>query len=68
MSSLAGSPAPVPPPTTLPTIGEFTVNPTSVTAGTSVTLAAVNVTETGGTIASVKFYRESNGRQWTADR
>ena len=61
VSSLAGVPAPVPPPTSLPTIGSFTVSPTSVTAGTSVTLTAANVSETGGTIASVKFYRESNG-------
>ena len=61
VSSLAGSPVPVPPPTSLPTIGAFTVNPTSVTPGTSVTLTAANVSETGGTITSVKFYRESNG-------
>ena len=44
-----------------PTIGSFSVSPTSVTAGASATLTASNVTESGGTIASVKFYRESNG-------
>jgi endonuclease/exonuclease/phosphatase family metal-dependent hydrolase len=44
-----------------PTIGSFTVSPSSVTAGGSFTLTASNVTETGGTISAVKFYRESNG-------
>ncbi len=44
-----------------PTIGSFTVSPTTVTAGTSVTLTASNVTETSGTISSVNFYLESNG-------
>ncbi|MFL5330882.1 MAG: ribonuclease domain-containing protein [Gemmataceae bacterium] len=44
-----------------PTIGSFSLSPSSVAAGTSTTLTASNVTETGGTIASVKFYRESNG-------
>jgi ribonuclease/Dockerin type I domain len=45
----------------IPTIGSFTLTPTSVPAGNSTTLTASNVAETGGTVASVKFYRESNG-------
>lgn len=45
--------------TVTPTIGSFGVSPTSVTAGSQVTLTASNVT--GGTISSVNFYRESNG-------
>jgi len=44
-----------------PTIGSLTVNPSSVSAGASVTLTASGVQETGGAINSVKFYRESNG-------
>ena len=46
-----------------PTIGSFAANPASVTEGTSTTLTASNVTETGGTgsITGVNFYRESNG-------
>src|SRR5262249_49848199 len=45
-----------------PTIGSFTVAPTSVVTGGTVTLTASDVT--GGTISSVSCYRESNG---TAD-
>ena len=44
-----------------PTIGSFSVSPSSVTAGTPVTLTAANVTETGGTISAVDFYEETNG-------
>src|SRR5208337_5354502 len=44
-----------------PTIGSFTVSPTTVAAGTAVTLDAANVTKPGGTISTVEFYRESNG-------
>src|SRR5262249_2895266 len=44
-----------------PVIGSFTVSPTTVTAGTLATLTAHNVTRTGGTIYTVRFYRESNG-------
>lgn len=44
-----------------PTIGSFTLSPTTVTVGGSFTLTASNVTETGGTISSVKFYEETNG-------
>lgn len=47
--------------TSSPTIGSFTISPTSVQAGTSATLTASNVTESGGTISNVKFYLESNG-------
>ncbi len=45
----------------VPTIGGFTVSPTLAPAGTPITLTATNVSETGGTIAAVNFYRESNG-------
>ena len=47
--------------TATPTIGAFAASPTSVAAGATVTLSATNVAETGGTIANVKFYRETNG-------
>ncbi|MEI6239399.1 MAG: Calx-beta domain-containing protein [Planctomycetia bacterium] len=48
-------------PTPTPSIGGFTVSPVSIVAGASFTLTATNVVETGGTISTVKFYRESNG-------
>lgn len=48
-------------PSGTPTIGAFTLSATSVTPGTPITLTASNVAESGGTIASVNFYRESNG-------
>ncbi len=44
-----------------PTIGSFTVSPTSVALGAAVTLDAANVTRSGGSISGVQFYRESNG-------
>jgi subtilase family serine protease len=44
-----------------PTIGSLTVNPTSVKLGKNVTFTASGVVETGGTIASVKFYQGTNG-------
>src|SRR5262245_17456063 len=44
-----------------PEIDSFTINPNPVTVGGAVTLTADNVTEVGGTIAEVNFYRESNG-------
>ena len=44
-----------------PAIGSLTVNPSSTTVGTNVTLTANNVTDPGATINSVAFYRESNG-------
>jgi len=55
-ADLAGTPA-----TPTPSIGSFAVSPVSVVAGSNFTLSASNVVETGGTISSVKFYRESNG-------
>jgi hypothetical protein len=45
----------------VPTIGTFAVSPATVATGGTITLTATGVTETGGTIASVKFYRETNG-------
>ena len=47
--------------TPVPVIGSLGVRPTAVESGTSVTLTASNVTESKGTVTSVKFYRESNG-------
>lgn len=47
--------------TPVPSVGTLTVNPTSVVVGGTFTLTASSVTETGGTVAAVKFYRESNG-------
>ncbi len=44
-----------------PTIGAFTISPSSVTPGDLVTLGATNVTKSGGTISRVTFYQESNG-------
>ncbi|MGO9468335.1 MAG: endonuclease/exonuclease/phosphatase family protein [Isosphaeraceae bacterium] len=45
-----------------PAIGSLSVSPTSVSAGATVVLTANNVVEDGpGSIASVEFYRESNG-------
>jgi subtilase family serine protease len=52
---------PSPPITAPPVLGSFAVNPTSVVTGSTITLTASGVTETNGTITSVKFYRESNG-------
>jgi endonuclease/exonuclease/phosphatase family metal-dependent hydrolase len=43
-----------------PAIGSFAVNPSSVAPGGAFTLTASNVMETGGTIAAVNFYRETN--------
>ena len=56
-----------------PTIGSFTINPSTVMSGGSVTLTASNVTETGGTIQGVSFYLSGtlvgtgtrNGTTWT---
>ena len=58
--AMAGT-TPTPAPTPTPMIGSLTANPSSVTAGTTATLTASGVTETGGTISSVKFYEETNG-------
>jgi uncharacterized delta-60 repeat protein len=45
------------------TIGSFTANPNPVTAGTSVTLTASNITDAnpGATVTQVAFYQDSNG-------
>jgi len=64
VADLAGPTKPV------PVIGALAVNPAAVIAGSTVTLTATNVQETGGTITSVVFYRESGGTsglQTTAD-
>ena len=45
----------------IPTIASMTASPNSVFAGTSVSLTAVNAQEPDGAIASVSFYRETNG-------
>ena len=47
--------------TMAPVIGSFAAVPGTVIIGTAATLTASNVTETGGTVSSVTFYRESNG-------
>ena len=44
-----------------PSIGSFAIGPSTVTVGGSSTLTASNVTDVGGTITGVSFYRESNG-------
>lgn len=46
--------------TATPTIGSFAASPASVVSGTSTQLIASNATVTGGTIANVRFYRETN--------
>ncbi len=43
------------------TIGSLTVGSAAVTVGGYVSLYAKNVTKSGGSIAGVRFYRESNG-------
>ena len=43
------------------TIGSFSTGSAAVTPGGYVSLYAKNVTASGGTIAGVRFYRESNG-------
>ena len=43
------------------TIGSLTVGSAAVTVGGYVSLYAKNVTKSGGAIAGVRFYRESNG-------
>jgi subtilase family serine protease len=44
-----------------PAITSFAASPTSVVSGTTLTLTAKGVAETGGAISSVQFYRETNG-------
>jgi hypothetical protein len=48
-------------PTPNPTIGSVTVSPSSIAAGTSVTVSANNVSDTGSTLTGVAIYQESNG-------
>jgi hypothetical protein len=55
--SMATAPAP----TVSPVIGSFAASPASVVSGATLTLTAKGVAETGGTISSVQFYRETNG-------
>ncbi len=43
-------------------VGSFSANPATVSAGSPVTLSAANVTDTSGTIESVAVYRESNAQ------
>jgi hypothetical protein len=42
--------------TGVPVIGSFTITPSTVQAGTPVTLTAASVTDTGGTVIDVSFY------------
>lgn len=44
-----------------PVIGSFTVSPASVVVGGSIMLTASNVTESGGSVSGVSFYRETGG-------
>jgi subtilisin family serine protease len=44
-----------------PTIGGLSASPNPVTAGSSFTLAASAVADPDGTVANVKFFRETNG-------
>lgn len=43
-----------------PVIGSFAITPGTILPGAKISLSATGVTETGGTVASVKFYRETN--------
>jgi hypothetical protein len=43
-----------------PSIGAFAASPNTVASGSSSTLTASSVTDTGSTITGVNFYRESN--------
>ena len=47
--------------TSSPIIGSFALSPSAVTVGGSSVLTAGSVTDAGGTITGVSFYRESNG-------
>jgi len=51
---------PNPGPAATPVIGSFTLSAGQITSGANVILTAANVTETGGLIASVAFYEETN--------
>lgn len=47
--------------TSPPTIGSFTINPTSIPSGGNLTLTAANLTAPGSSISNVAFYRDTNG-------
>ena len=49
--------------TPTPSIGSFFSSASGIVAGIPVTLTAANVFESGGKIANVKFYRESNSAE-----
>jgi subtilisin family serine protease len=59
-----------PTPTPTPTITALTANPGSIATGGTVALLAQGVSETGGTIAGVYFYQDTDGStQWqSSDR
>ncbi len=44
-----------------PAIASFSVSPSTIAVGSSITLTASGVTQTGATVSNVSFYRESNG-------
>jgi subtilase family serine protease len=44
-----------------PTIGAFYASPSTIVTGSNFMLTASNVSESHGTISSVKFYQETNG-------
>ncbi len=50
-----------PTPTSVPSIASLSATPTSITAGTTLTLVASGVTDTLGSITAVSFYLETNG-------
>jgi hypothetical protein len=62
--TVSGSSPPPPPPPSPPQIGSLSDSPDPVKPGGTLTLTANNVTDPNGnnTVASVSFYRESNGQ------
>jgi len=59
---LYGTGTTAPAPVVAPTVGQLTINPSTIVSGTKVTLTASDVTATTGlTVTGVKFYRETNG-------
>ena len=46
---------------TPPAVGSVSDSPDNITAGTNVTLTASGVSDPGGSVSKVSFYRESNG-------
>ncbi len=44
-----------------PTVGSMTDSPDPVTQGENITLTALNVADSDGTVAQVEFYRDANG-------